>query len=228
VPTNGVTTDVLSLLKEFDSATLANAIDSLGERDPTDGFASAELKCMFPDLPPVIGYAVTCTYDGTTPGKRPSADRQLYEAIAASPKPCVVVLQDIGINRLRSNHLGDVMASTFQTLGCVAAVSDGCARDLPGMKKRAPGFQVFAAGVVPGGGMSRIVEVGVTVSIFGLLIKPGDLLHGDANGLLGIPADAAERAAIEARKIVDNEEKKIAFIRSPEFSVDALGARSGW
>jgi regulator of RNase E activity RraA len=221
-------TDVIEALGELDSATVANAIDSLGLRDPTDGFASAELKCMFPNLPPVVGFAVTCTYDGTTPGRRPSADRALYEAISASPKPCLVVFQDVGINRLRSNHLGDVMASTFQELGAVGAVSDGCARDLDGMRSRVGGFQVFAAGVVPGGGMSRVVDVGVTVSIFGLVIRPGDLLHGDANGLLSIPTGSAAEVLAQGREILRKEEEKLAFIRGPGFSVSALAERSGW
>jgi regulator of RNase E activity RraA len=198
-------------------------------RPPTAGFASLEVRCLFPELPPMVGYAVTCIGDSTSPKMdRKSEDRALYEAIRDSTKPAIVVFQNIGIDRLRSNQFGDIMVTTFQRLGAVGAVTDGGIRDLEGMRRRAPGFQMFAAGAVASGGVSITVQVGLTVAIGGMLIRPGDLLHGDANGLISIPHEIADQVAAQGEEVLRKEQAKIDFILSDEFSVESLAKRQGW
>jgi regulator of RNase E activity RraA len=154
--------------------------------------------------------------------------RKLYEAIAESPKPVIVVCQNVGPDRVRSNLFGDVMATTFQRLGAVGAVTDGGIRDLAGIRQRAPGFQAFAAGAVAAGGVFLIVEVGVTVSVCGLRIAPGDLLHGDANGLVNIPLTVADRVAATSQEVLAKEKKRVDFIKSPGFTIDGLAKMSNW
>jgi regulator of RNase E activity RraA len=140
----------------------------------------------------------------------------------------VVVFQSVGVDRLRTNQFGDIMVTTFSRLGAVGAVTDGGIRDLAGMRLRAPEFQMFAAGAVPAGGVSMIVDVGVPVEIFGLTIRPGELLHGDANGLISVPLEIADRVAAEGRKVLEKERDKIEFLMSDDFSVERLAERSGW
>jgi regulator of RNase E activity RraA len=221
----------LEALGRIDSPTVANAIEAFEVRDPTEGYASLELRCLFPDLPPVVGYAVTCTADSVSPDApagRPSQSLAFYRAIALAPKPCIVVMQDLGPDRLRSCHAGDVMSTLFQQLGAVAVVTDGGVRDLAGVRQRAPGFQMFAAGVVVAHGVPTIVEVGVTVSICGLTVRPGDLLHGDANGLVSVPLSIADRVAGQAEKVWQAEREEIEFVKSAGFTFEALAARRGW
>ena len=78
-----------------------------------------DIKCLFPALGTMTGYAVTCTGRSTVPG--PPGDRagavRLWEAVERSPKPCVVVLETIGPDRIRSCHYGDMMATPFQAPG---------------------------------------------------------------------------------------------------------------
>ena len=224
-----LTSGQLEALRRIDSPTIANAIETFDVRDPTDGFASLELRCMFPDLAPVVGWAITCTADSASPGKhRPSQDAAFYAAIRNAPKPTIVVMKDAGPNRLRSCHAGDVMSTLFQRLGAVAVITDGGVRDLAGVRQRAPGFQMFAHGVVVAHGVPTILEVGVTVSICSLTIRPGDLLHGDANGLVSIPLAIADRVAAQAEKVWQTEREEIEFIKSPEFALESLAARWGW
>jgi regulator of RNase E activity RraA len=219
----------LALLKRFDSPTVANAIEHFGVRDDTDGYASLELRCMFPDLPPVVGYAVTCTARSTAPGKNhPNQQAAFYRAVAAAPKPCIVVMQDAGPDRRRSCHVGDVMSTTFQRFGAVAVVTDGGLRDLAGVRERAPGFQMFGAGLVVAHGIPNIVEVGVVVNICGLTIRPGDLLHGDGNGLVSVPLSIADQVAAQAEAVWAKERAEIEFVQSTNFSIEAMAARRGW
>jgi regulator of RNase E activity RraA len=227
---SSLTPDEIAALQQIDTATMTNAIEHFDVRPPTVGYTSVELRCLLPDLPPMVGYAVTATGDSSTPaipGRR-SLDRALFEAVRDAPKPCVVVVQNIGIDRLRCNQFGDIMATTFQRLGAVGTVTDAGIRDLAGIRQRAPGFQMFAVGAVASAGVPVVVDVGVSVSICGLMISPGDLLHGDENGLISIPHEIAHVVAAEGRSVLQKEAAKIDFINSDEFSLDRLAEMSGW
>jgi len=213
----------LNALRTFDSATVANAVERLAVRDPREGFASLELRCMFPDLAPMVGYAVTCTVSAAAPGTPyPLRHLALYEAVARAPKPAVVVLQDISDNRHKGGHVGDMISTILQRLGAVGTVTDGGVRDLTAVRRRTPGFQIFAAGSVVAHGIPSVIDVGVKVSICGLPIEPGDLLHGDANGLLTIPAEIADRVATESEAVRRHEDEVAAFVKSASFSLDGL------
>jgi len=210
----------INQLARFDTPTVANAMDRLGVRPATTGFASAELRCLFPDLQPVAGYAVACLEDTTTPLQGPGRGLEdLYRAIERSPKPVVVVCQDIGLDRLRSCHLGDVMATVMQRLGAVAFVTDGGVRDLNGIRQNARGFQVFATGAVPSEGMPNLVAVQTPVSIFGLQVEPGALLHGDINGLISVPLDAISEIALDSQRVADYSRDRSLFLQSSAFSL---------
>jgi 4-hydroxy-4-methyl-2-oxoglutarate aldolase len=218
-----VPTELIEALSRIDSPTVANAIEFFEVRDPTTGFASMELKCQYPDLKPMVGYAVTCTVDSTTPLPRGNNVRhELFKAIQAAPKPVAVVLQDIGPQRLRSCHAGDVLSTTFQNLGAVGLVTDGGVRDIAGIAERAPGFQVFAPGTVVAHGVPRFVEIGVTVNICGMTVRPGDLLHGDANGLLVVPSEIADKIAKQAHQVWEREGKIVNYVKSDDFTLEGL------
>ena len=223
-----LSTAQLDRLREIDTASVANAVDALGVRSRAAGFTSLELRCMNPDLPPIVGYAVTCTEDTTTPrvGTRTGYE-SLLQAVVAAPKPAVVVFKALGQDRLRSCHLGDMMSTLLQRLGVVAVVTDGAVRDVDSVRKHAPGFQLFACGTVVGAGDYSLVDIGVTVSICGLTIAPGDLLHGDSDGLVSIPHGVADRVPAQAQQMMKKESDFIEFVRGPDFSLAKLSDRFG-
>ena len=215
--------ELIAALSRIDSPTVSNAIEFFKVRDPTTGYASMELHCQYPQLKPMVGYAVTCTVDSTTPlPKGVNVQQELFEVIQAAPKPAVVVLQDVGPQRLRSCHAGDVLSTIFQNLGAVGLVTDGGVRDITGIAERAPGFQVFSSGIVVSHGVPRFIEIGVTVNICGMAVQPGDLLHGDANGLLVIPSEIADQIATQAQKVWDRESKIVNYAKSAEFTLEGF------
>ena len=141
----------------------------------------------------MIGYAVTCTADSTTEARQ---DRdgllRLWEAIERAPKPSVVVISDIGPDPRRGCHMGEVMATTAKALGAVGCVCDAGLRDVAEVEALG-GFQDFCPGFVVSHGRAVILDFGVPVTIAGLMIAPGDLLHGDVNGLLTVPEVDTDR-----------------------------------
>lgn len=213
----------LQQLKNFDSPTVSNAVEAFKTRPLTEGYASMELRCSFKDLPPMLGYAVTCTADSTS---REVAGRdhlvELFDAVAEAPKPAVVVVQNRGADRLRTCFAGDVICTALQKLGAVGLVTDGGVRDVRGIAEHAPGFQVFTPGVVVSHGNATILEVEVPVTICGMTVQPGELLHGDASGILIIPADIAEKIPEQASLIRDTERQLFEFFSSDAFSVQTL------
>ena len=109
---------LIQRLRSFDSPTISNAIEALNIRDRTEGYASMELRCLFPELSPMVGRAVTCKADSTSPGlRRSNGLREKVDAIVAMPKPVVVVIQNCGPDRLRSCFAGDMASVVYEDLG---------------------------------------------------------------------------------------------------------------
>lgn len=217
----------LAQLREIDSPTIANAIEHFGVRDDTIGFTGYSIRCLFPDMPPMVGYAVTALADASTPGPRRGREHtmRMWEAVADSPKPAVLVMKDVGPRPTHSCHFGDVMCNTARALGAIGLVTDGGVRDLKEVREM--NFHYFAKGAVVSHGTATFLDAQVPVEIDGVWIKPGDLLHGDANGLVVIPAEIADKVYGQVMRVRESEGQMIAWINSSEFSVQALRKRYG-
>jgi 4-hydroxy-4-methyl-2-oxoglutarate aldolase len=222
-----LTPEQMEALRAVDSPTVANAIEAFGARDRTVGYPSADIRCLFPDLPVTLGYAVTAIADSTVPGAPRGREGlfRLWEAVAAAPKPAVVVVKDVGPEPRRSCHCGDVMANTARALGAIALITDGGVRDLD--EVRALGFQFFALGAVVSHGNFGIVDVGMPVTIAGAQICPDDLIHGDANGFVVIPRGTEDRVMDEVRKVREREAEMIRWVSSSDFGLEGLRKRFG-
>ncbi len=170
----------------------------------------------------MVGFALTCTADSTTEDRRDDGGLlRLWEALERAPKPAVIVVKDIGSDARRSCHMGEVMATVAKALGAVGCVSDGGVRDV--LEVRAlGGFQYFCRGFVVSHGNPVICDVGVPVSLCGFEVAPGDLLHGDVNGVLVIPSQVADRVADEALRVRAAEREVLELARRPGFTVDKL------
>ena len=204
---------------------MSNAIEQLGVRPRLEGFAGWGLRCAFPELGTMAGYAVTCTADSTTESRRDARGLlPLWDAVEAAPKPVVIVIKDIGPERHRSCHMGEVMATTARALGAVGCVSDGGLRDVAEVRALG-GFQYFCPGFVVSHGLPVVLEINVPVQISGLTINPGDLLHGDVNGLLVVTDAVADRVIDEVMKVREAEKAMLDLVRQPGFSVEKLRQR---
>jgi 4-hydroxy-4-methyl-2-oxoglutarate aldolase len=217
-----LTPEQFAELQKIDSPTVSNAIERFKVRPRLEGFASWDLRCAFPELGTMMGYAVTCTADTTTETRADERGlMRLWAAIEAAPKPAVLVIKDIGPERSRSCHMGEVMATTAKALGAVGCVSDGGLRDVVEVRALG-GFQYFCPGFVVSHGNPIICEVNVPVTLEGMAVKPGDLLHGDANGVLVVPDAVADRVAAEAERVRADEREVLDFVRAPGLTVEKL------
>lgn len=220
-----LTPAVLDQLRRLDSCAVSNAIETLGVRLRNEGFTDARIACLFDDLPPVIGYAVTATIRCSTPppvGYRYSDRTDWWNAILATPAPRVVVVQDVDDRPGLGAFVGEVHANILRALGCVAYVTNGSVRDLPAV--RDAGLQAFAGGTTPSHAFVHIAAFGAPVEIAGLTIAPRDLVFGDRHGIVLLPPDAATLVPPIAADMNAKERQVIDYCRAPGFSVEALRA----
>ena len=84
------------------------------------------------------------------------------------------------------------------------------------------GFHFFARRAVPSHAYVHLVDVGQPVTIGGLTINTGDILHGDQHGVTRIPIEIAGEIPGAAERVEDREKKIINYCRSDGFSVDGL------
>jgi 4-hydroxy-4-methyl-2-oxoglutarate aldolase len=223
---NGQPLNGLDQLRQFDTCTLANAIERLNIRPRNEGFMRGGAICQFPPLTPTVGHAVTGrirSYMPPVTGKCYYDRIEWWQYLVTIPPPRVVVLQDVDNLPGFGALFGEVHARICRALGCVAYVTNGAVRDLDGIEPL--DFQVFAGSAAVSHAYAHIVDFGEAVEIGGLEIKPGDILHGDRHGVLSVPPELVDKLPAVAGQIQSEEKELFALIESPEFSVEVLGAR---
>lgn len=209
----------LDELRAIDSPTIANAIEYFGVRPRVAGYCGSNVRCLTPDAGFMLGYAVTCKGDSTTEDKDRREHTELYRAIAQmAPLPAVVVIGDDGDpSKLQlSCHAGEMMATTMKRVGAVGLVTNGGLRDIREINALG-GFHYYGRGLVVAHGRPCIYDVGATVNIDGMEVRPGDLLHGDENGITVIPAEIADKVAAKAQEHRAMELARLEEILGPDF-----------
>jgi regulator of RNase E activity RraA len=134
-------------------------------------------------------------------------------------------MQDTDQEPGKGAFLGVVHINILKALGCVGAVTNGAARELPGIE--ASGFQVFAGRLAISRAYVHIVEFGSPVEVGGLTVQPGDLIHGDRHGIINIPSDLAIQLPAVAAKITEKKLQVIGLAKTPGASFEQLGQALG-
>ncbi|TMF47812.1 MAG: RraA family protein, partial [Chloroflexi bacterium] len=188
-------------------------------RPRDEGYMWMDVRCLFPELGPMVGYAATATIRA---GGRPDHGDQtmLYQHVREVAGPRVVVVQDLDEPPGRGSLWGEVNATIFGALGCAGCVTNGCVRDLK--EARAMGFHFFARGPGVSHAYVRVESAGQPVTVGGLLVSPGDLIHADQHGVLLIPREIAGELPAAAERVIASEQSLLSWVRSPDFDADEL------
>jgi regulator of RNase E activity RraA len=215
--------NVLESLRRFDTCAVANAIETFDVRLRNEGFTNPGIHCLFPDLAPIVAYAVTVKIRCSAPPLSTQTYKERtdwWNYILKIPAPRVVVVEDVDPQPGTGAMIGEIHANILHALGCVGAITNGVVRDLPAIRKI--GFQLFAASCGVSHAFAHIVEIGHPVTVAGLKIQPGDLLHGDMHGVLSVPLELAEKLPEAIAKNAAREHEIISACRSDDFSIEKL------
>ena len=217
----------LEFIRSVDSPTIANAIEAFTVRDRTEGFVGGAVRCLFPEMGVMVGHAVTVTMTNR-PG--PPAGREgywrMWELLARMPAPSVLVVQDASGAPSRCAYCGEVMATLAARLGAVGIVTDGGLRDLD--EVRALGLHYYAAHAVVSHGNFSVVDVGVPVTLDGQVVRTGDVLHGDVNGIVIVPPEVVADLPQAVERVRTRERRMMDFVKGPDFTLAGLRQVSGY
>ena len=212
----------LKALANFDTPTICNTIELFEVRPRTAGYMDSRIRACFPEMPPAVGYAATVTMRCAEPRREGdvygSLDQQVAR-FAELPGPPIVVYHDLDDPPVAATF-GEIMCTTYQAFGAQALITSGAARDLDQVRRL--GFPAFSNGVICSHGYSHIVDLHCPVRVGGLTVRPGDLLHADANGVATIPLAIAGQVADAAAEFVIAEAILLDYLKSGSPEVPAF------
>jgi len=215
--------ELLRTLRQFNTPTLANAIEPVCDRPWDQGFCSPVIKDLFPELGVMVGYAGTVTVRARTKPTGGEVDLADYLAYLQSlPEPRIAVVKDLDNPAGVGAFIGEVMANVHLAVGCIGVVTDGALRDID--EVRPLGFHYFASGVCVSHAYVHVVDFGKPVEIAGLTVETGDLLAGDKHGVLKIPHECAALVPASSAKLESLEKRLLALVKSPEFTIEKFKA----
>lgn len=192
--------DILNSLRKYDTPTVCNVVELLDLAPRTAFYMDARIQACYPKLPPMVGFASTATFRSAAPPRAGNVYSGLAEQVASfatSPPPPVVVFQDLD-DPPAAATFGEIICTTYKSFGAVGLITSGAGRDLDQVEALA--FPCFTGGTICAHGYCHIERINIPVRVGGVTIHPGDLLHGDRNGVALIPA---ERAADIAQGCTD-------------------------
>lgn len=226
---------LLAHLQKFDTCSISNVVATYPENEKlclglyhpwnSNWYTDSTCRSMFPELGPRAGYAVTVTFGlPDSAGSRMSMKDLLF-AIANAPKPVILVIhQNFPEHLKKKNGLcGGNMATAFGSLGVTGIISDGPSRDLN--EVRALGIQYILTGSCAGHGAFSVEEINTPVSVCGMSVCPGEIIHMDENGAVKFPSDHLEeviRLSEKLHKYEQEKQKNLSRYNSPDLLAQIL------
>jgi regulator of RNase E activity RraA len=180
-----------SIAKDLYTAVLSDVLDELGYRD----------QAMPPTIRPLddaltmVGRARTGAYREVYAVKPDENPYELEIALVDDLQPREIVVFGCG-GSTRIAPWGELLSTAARARSAAGCLTDGFVRDIRQIRKM--NFPVFHGGIAPldSKGRGMVAEIDVPIRCAGVLVAPGDLIVGDADGAIVVPA-AVEVAALE-------------------------------
>lgn len=208
---------MLEELKKYDTPSITNVVATypgaetcLNLYNPwsENWYTDQTIKCMYPELGRLVGYAVTCVYSVPDPNFSRLTFMDVIDALDAMPKPTVLILEQKFPPEIagKVGLAGGNMVSAMKAVGCVGLISNGPSRDLDEVRPKQ--FQYMLTGVTAGHGAMGVQAVNVPVSVGGMDVAPGEIIHMDENGAVKFPANRLADVLANVQKLAISEEAR--------------------
>jgi 4-hydroxy-4-methyl-2-oxoglutarate aldolase len=189
-----------ALIARFEGVQTSHLCDAMSGRGAMDW----RIKPMDPARASFAGPALTAfAYPADIVG--------VMGAVAEAQAGDVVVVANDGYRA--TAVVGDLVIGMLRNRGVAAFVTDGLARDRAGIVET--GLPTFAAGIVPNSPATNGPGiVGASITCGGVLVRPGDIVVGDADGVVVVPLDRAERVLEALAEVLAAEARAVAAVAS--------------
>jgi 4-hydroxy-4-methyl-2-oxoglutarate aldolase len=223
-------------LKQFDTPSITNVVATypnhplcLGLYNPwtENWYTDQSIKCMYPELGRVVGYAVTCVFGLPDPNFNNLSFLDVVDALDAAPKPTILVIHQKFPPEIagKVGLAGGNMTAAAKAVGCVGVISNGPSRDIDEI--RPMNIQYLLSGVSPGHGDMAVHAVNVPVSIGGMDVAPGEIIHMDENGACKFPGDQLDAVLENAIALQAEEEKRITALQKATNATEVRAIMGG-
>ena len=203
------------------ASVLSDCLDQVGYRDQ----ALASRIRPLDEALVMVGRARTAAYMEVyqvEAGKNPYAlELELVDSLAADQIPVFACS-----NPARIGPWGELLSTAATVRGAAGALMDGCVRDVKAI--RAMGFAVFHGGIAPldSKGRGQIMAIDVPIECAGVKVNSGDLVFGDADGVVVVPAAVEDEVLAQAFEKVTGERNTLRDLKAGHRITDVF-ARYG-
>ena len=214
---------MLEELKNFDTPSITNVVATYPDHPPCLGlynpwsenwYTDQSIRCMYPELGRTVGYAVTCVFGMPDPGYSRLTFMDVVDALDTSEKPTILVLEQRFPKKIsgKVGLAGGNMVSAMKALGCVGLISNGPSRDLDEIRPMK--FQYMLTGAAAGHGDMAVHAVNVPVSVGGMDVAPGEVIHMDENGACKFPSDRIGEVLDNVTALQREEEERMGRLQA--------------
>lgn len=215
--------EMLAELRKYDTPSITNVVATypgnplcLGLYNPwtENWYTDTTIKCMFPELGAMAGYAVTCVYGLPDPNFSELSFMDVVDALDISKKPTILALQQKFPLEIANKVglAGGNMTAAMKSVGCLGLISNGPSRDIDEIRPMK--FQNLLSGISPGHGAMAVHAVNVPVSIAGMDVAPGEIIHMDENGACKFPGDQLNAVLTNVEALIAQEGDRIGQLLS--------------
>ena len=213
-------------LAGVDTPTVCNAMIVLDPSLRGKNYSLETVVGAHPHGTSFTGYALTAKLVSSEP---PTESREVllarrfayYRYLEQARRPSLVVMEDCGERRGLGCLWGEIQVSIHRAMGVVGAVTNGAIRDIGSLPAE---FNLLGGNVCPGSGFAHLVEFDTPVSVFGLGISPGDLVHADRHGCVVIPTRLVDALPAAIVRVAAREQTLLAALNRPGLDADGLAA----
>ena len=209
------------LLKQVDTPTVCNAIEVAQGKRGFNAFTRGTMLASDPDAPAMVGYARTAKIAAVNPPTDPpevikARRMDYYRHMADGPRPAIAVVEDADFPHCIGAYWGEINTTVHKGFGMSGALTNGVMRDLNDLPNS---FPVVAGSIGPSHGFVHVREIGEQVTIFGMSVKDGDLVHADRHGALVIPAEVVPVLHQAIEKLLETEKLILEPAQQPGFDI---------
>ena len=183
--------------------------------------AAGQIGALSSAIKPIVK-GMTVAGPAFTVKSPPQNNLWLHRAIAVASHGHVLVV-DVG-GHYETGYWGEIMTVAAQARGIAGLVVDGSVRDAD--RIAALGFPVFARGLsIRGTGkdVDRPGALNESLPFGNVIVAPGDLVVGDADGVVVIPKDRVDDVLSKSREREDKEAAILEHLRKGETTLDIYG-----
>ena len=221
--------ELITKLKNHDTPSVTNVVATypqnplcLGLYNPwtQNWYTDQSIRCMYPDMGRTVGYAVTCVFGLPDPNFSRLTFMDVIDALEQSKKPTILIIKQIFPPEIagKVGLSGGNMTSALKAIGCVGVISDGPSRDIDEI--RPMNFQYMLTGVTAGHGAMAVHAINTPVSVGGMDVTPGEIIHMDENGSCKFPADKLEAVVTNLEALQKEEAERMGSLSNAKTAAE--------